>query len=645
MPPSLHPAEGEGPSSPAPDLSVLVPSLHRPDSVARLLASLRAQSLSPERFELVIVDARAHASTSERFAVTMLRPEHAGRSAARQRALEQARGRWCLFLDDDALPASDLLEKHLAVHAERERARLEPVAVLGSSHFSPRAIAASPFVELLDRSDLLVEFSTLKHGELHDGHAFSTCNLSVETRLVREAGGFDAQRFPGALAEVDLGLRLEARGVRVLHRLGLVAERERVWERAAFFEHALERGAALARLHARHGATRGLGLKDGETAATALAPAFLRRIQATCENLHPALAKVDLVLARVEDEQRGRALAPELVRQLAGAVTRVRGFHESRGLLRELTGHDPLPFLEHGPRTGRLTSIIVVSFDALASTRECIEALRRHAESEHPHEIVVVDNGSRDGSREWLAAQDDLVLIANTENVGAPRARNQALARARGELVVFLDNDVVVTPHWLARLLFHADVDPRAACIGPVCDRAAHGQQIEYGVADLQLDFFADRRAREHARQFRLGSLLSSFCLLVRRELLTEADGIGGFDERFSPWGFEDDDFTLRAALLGGHNRVALDVFVRHKAYGSARKSAAHTQLLTRNWQRFAQKWQLPQGAAHGDYRALEPLFLHPPERARLLVPLDTSASTESEPAKSPLVGVSPCAT
>ncbi len=652
MPPPLHPAEGEGPSSPAPDLSVLVPSFQRPESVARLLERLRAQTLDPARFEVVIVDDGSETplrasigSASERFALTLLRQERAGPTAARNLALERCRGRWCLFLDDDALPASELLEQHLALHAQRERAQLAPVAVLGSSHFSARAVAASAFVELLDRSDLLFEFSALRHGELHDGHAFSSCNLSVETQLVRAAGGFDALRFPDVLADVDLGLRLEARGVRVLHRSDLVAERDHVWERAEFFEHARERGVALARLYAKHGATRGLRLNPGEAAGGKLDGAFLRRLQATCESLHPALARIEAVLARVEDERRGKALAPELVRQLVGALERVRAFPESRGLLRELTGDDPLPILDHGPRTGRLTSVIVVSFDALASTRECIEALRRHSEAEHPIEILVVDNGSRDGSREWLAAQDDLVLVANTENAGAPRARNQALARARGEFVVFLDNDVVVTPRWLSRLLFHADVDPRAACIGPVCDRAAHGQQIEYGVDDSELDAFAERRAREHARQFRHGSLLSSFCLLVRRELVDPGSGVGGFDERFSPWGFEDDDFTLRAALAGGHNRVALDVFVRHRAYGSTRKSVAHTQLLARNWQRFAEKWQLPQGAAHGDYRALEPLFLHPPERARLLVPLDTSASTESEPAKAPLVGASPCAT
>jgi GT2 family glycosyltransferase len=79
-----------------------------------------------------------------------------------------------------------------------------------------------------------------------------------------------------------------------------------------------------------------------------------------------------------------------------------------------------------------------------------------------------------------------------------------------------------------------------------------------------------------------------------------------GFDTRFSPWGFEDDDFTLRAVRLGMHNRVAEDVFVRHVAYSSGARAARHEQLLDENWRKFADKWSLPRGARRGDYAGLE---------------------------------------
>ncbi len=170
---------------------------------------------------------------------------------------------------------------------------------------------------------------------------------------------------------------------------------------------------------------------------------------------------------------------------------------------------------------------------------------------------------------------------------------------------MFLDDDVVVTQHWLSQLLWHAEVDPLAACIGPRTDRAAHGQALSYagGDATARLEAFAAELHLRERHKFRHALLLSSFCLLTRRSVV---ERLGGFDTRFSPWGFEDDDFTLRATLLGMHNRVAEDVFVRHVAYSSGERAARHEQLLDENWRRFADKWSLPGSARRGDYAGLE---------------------------------------
>jgi GT2 family glycosyltransferase len=117
------------------------------------------------------------------------------------------------------------------------------------------------------------------------------------------------------------------------------------------------------------------------------------------------------------------------------------------------------------------------------------------------------------------------------------------------------------------------------------------------------LERFSAERAIAHRRKFRFQTLMTSFCMLVRRAVVDE---IGGFDERFSPWGFEDDDFSMRAALAGFRNRVALDVFVRHDHYGGA-KLKKHEELLARNWSRFAQKWCGDGTLPYGDYPALQP--------------------------------------
>jgi GT2 family glycosyltransferase len=167
-------------------------------------------------------------------------------------------------------------------------------------------------------------------------------------------------------------------------------------------------------------------------------------------------------------------------------------------------------------------------------------------------------------------------------------------------------------------LLYHAQIDARAGCVGPLSDRAAHEQQIPYAAGEEpeQLAGFAEAHYTAHARQFRFAGLLSSFLMLVPRTLI---DGIGGFDERFSPWGFEDDDFTLRAALFAGHNRVALDVFVRHLGYGGA-KAARHEALLEENWKRFRDKWGFDRNARRGDYSGLSRLFQRSWSSTELLV-------------------------
>jgi GT2 family glycosyltransferase len=232
--------------------------------------------------------------------------------------------------------------------------------------------------------------------------------------------------------------------------------------------------------------------------------------------------------------------------------------------------------------------------------------------------MLFVDNGSDDGSTAFLRGQPDVDLIENAENLGAPHARNQALQRARGEWIVFLDNDVTVYPGWLRRLRYHAEVDPAVGCVLPVADRAAHGQQVDAPAKEDALAAFAARRTIEADRRATYKKIFSSLCVLLRREVI---ESIGGFDERFSPWGFEDDDFSLRVHLAGYRARLAQDVFVHHAPYRGA-KSDRHRVLLERNWRRFAAKWGGSDDACYGSYDFLEPVMARRWPAEALRVPL-----------------------
>jgi len=119
-----------------------------------------------------------------------------------------------------------------------------------------------------------------------------------------------------------------------------------------------------------------------------------------------------------------------------------------------------------------LASIIVPCWNQLEFTRQCIAALVRH--TREPWELVVVNNGSTDGTKDYLTGVQDaapvpVTVIANATNRGFPAAINQGLQLARGEYLVLLNNDVVVTDAWLDQLiaLANARTDFTAACASP----------------------------------------------------------------------------------------------------------------------------------------------------------------------------------
>lgn len=602
-----------------PELSVVIPTYGRAETIARLLANLDRQTLAPERFEVIVVDDGSPQPieldpAAYRFSLTLLRQTNAGPGAARNRAVAAARAPLCLILNDDAVPAPELLAGHLAAHASAP----PKTAILGTFQFTAAA-RKSPFTQVLAASGLLFDFPNLRHGRTHVWTFFWTCNLSLPTAVLREIG-FD-ERFREAIVEdVELGYRLAQQGWSVLHREDLTAEHDHVLTPDGYLARQARLGVNLARMSRIHNDPTVLWFPAG----TSIGPRVFEAMQAHVESFHPALLRLRANLAALEEHYAGQSVPAGLRMQVEKALSALGLVQVYRGVLMELEGYDPFPALEDGAPQGELVSLIVVTRDAREKAAACLASLREHAEPEHPTELIVVDNGSRDGTREWLAAQPDVHLIANDDNAGAPRARNQALAVARGRWIVFLDDDVVVTPHWLARLLRHAAVDGKSGCVGPVADRAAHNQQIPYDGGDDPQRLAAFAEARYRAKPFAgvRRSMLASFCLLVRREVIEQ---IGGFDERFSPWGFEDDDFTVRAALAGFRNRLAQDVFVRHVDYGGA-KLKRHEELLARNWSRFADKWAGNPDLQHGDYAAIESAIAGVHSREALYVPLESPA-------------------
>ena len=241
-----------------------------------------------------------------------------------------------------------------------------------------------------------------------------------------------------------------------------------------------------------------------------------------------------------------------------------------------------------GRSRGGVTSIVLVTFNQLDYTRLCIESILAHTTT--PFELVCVDNGSTDGTADYFQTLAGARVIANADNRGFPAAANQGIRAARGEQILLLNNDTIVTPGWLDRMLSAFDQDPQIGLVGP-CSNYCSGPQeiaVPYEKVD-QIIPFAQDWARVNARQVFDLDRLVGFCLLFRREVI---DRIGFLDERFGIGNFEDDDFCRRAIAAGFRTVVAADTFVHHFGSRTFLGSGVDLgQLLEENERKYEAKW------------------------------------------------------
>jgi GT2 family glycosyltransferase/Flp pilus assembly protein TadD len=327
------------------------------------------------------------------------------------------------------------------------------------------------------------------------------------------------------------------------------------------------------------------------------------------------------------DRQAARALFQTL--EDAGFTSaKQRLARERRLLSRAAPGLVPLEdWAVRTPLVGdELVSIIILCCNQLDYTKQCVESVVKY--SRRPYELVMVNNGYSDLTAGYLDTLKELQgseriqVIHNRENLGFARGCNQALGRARGDYVVFLNNDTIVTSQWLNGLIRGVLTDwPRIGLAGPMSNYAPPPQQAQAAYQNIaDLPAFAERWWKEHAGQAMLVDRLTGFCLLARRDVL---NAIGDFDERFGTGFFEDDDLCVRAREAGFSLILARDIYIHH--YGSKTFSGLGIDApaqLDRNLEMFRDKWG-PQKTA--GYRKIELGRKEPATREPPRNPIDLS--------------------
>ncbi|MGH9365372.1 MAG: glycosyltransferase family 2 protein, partial [Thermoanaerobaculia bacterium] len=239
-------------------------------------------------------------------------------------------------------------------------------------------------------------------------------------------------------------------------------------------------------------------------------------------------------------------------------------------------------------------SIVVVTFNNLDLNRLCLESL--YERTEWPNfEVVVVDNGSTDGTAPYLSEArqrfPNLRLILNETNRGFAAANNAGLQTATGDYFVLLNNDTVLARGWLSALIRHLHVNPNIGLIGPATNAIGNEAMISVEYNRIEdMPAWAAGYLREHDGELFEIRMLGMFCVAMRR---TTFERVGPLDERFGIGMFEDDDYAHRLRNAGYRIVCTRDSFVHHWMRASFRKmpKKEYRELFARNQTLFEQKW------------------------------------------------------
>lgn len=236
------------------------------------------------------------------------------------------------------------------------------------------------------------------------------------------------------------------------------------------------------------------------------------------------------------------------------------------------------------------TTIIMPVFNGLEYTKEAVGSIR--ANTECPYKIIVVDNGSTDGTAEWVGSCPDVLYIRRGENLGFPTAVNLGMECVDTPFFCIVNNDIVVTPGWLCDMAKVAAGDSKIGIVGPMTNEISGPQKdsaARYGSPGELLSYVENRRAAIKPRIHEFPRIVF-FCTLIKSELLEK---VGLLDEVFGLGTYEDDDYCLRSLKAGYKNVIDRHVFIHHYCSSTLKKMGDdYRKLMERNALIFRRKWE-----------------------------------------------------
>jgi GT2 family glycosyltransferase/ADP-heptose:LPS heptosyltransferase/lipoprotein NlpI len=554
-----------------PKVSLIIPVFNRIDYTKQCLNALE-RNTQRHVYEVIIVDNASTDGTAEYLARlegnqrVIANEKNLGFAKACNQGARAASGEYIIFLNNDTEPQAGWLDP-LIQTAEAD----DLVSAVGSKLLYPDGtIQHGGVVIIEDRKsgDPLIAQNNHVHkpsGAPVANVPFAYQALTAACLLVRrtafeKAGGFDEGYWNG-YEDVDLCFTLQSQGGMLVYQPGSIVIHHESQSGPERFNKALHN---IARLHAKW-----LGK---------ITPDAIRETDGSVRNTQAGIPRP--YLAPVSSGQPPAATA-EAVRQ-------------------------------------KIASIVILTFNGLKYTKECVESIRKN--TPEPHEIIFVDNGSTDGTVKWLRqmvkGNPRYHLIENKKNLGFSKGCNQGLTASSGEYLLLLNNDVVVTKGWLSGMLECLKSDPDFGIIGPMTNNISGNQKVDgvlYATMTGMEDFAEAFREKYRHRRI-LSRRIVGFCMLFRHALVEK---IGLLDEMFGSGNFEDDDYCLRAVLAGYRNIIAGDVFIHHHGSRSfIGNKIDYSASLSGNKKLFNKKWS---GISASSLLGMKMIVMNTVERAREL--------------------------
>lgn len=252
-----------------------------------------------------------------------------------------------------------------------------------------------------------------------------------------------------------------------------------------------------------------------------------------------------------------------------------------------------MKLMDSGKVQVKKTAFVILSYNNTYLMQRCVESIYTNCNPDS-YQLIIFDNGSTDGVADWLTKfgeeHDEAYIVLSEENLGFSGGCNEGFKYVQDDYdVFFLNNDVRVAANalfWLRMALYESE---EIGGVGAIQNyfRNSREENVEFSVIEQYMEYGAKKNVPAE-NPYEEQSKLCGFAMLFKRKAY---DATTGFDERFNPGYFEDDDISLQIRTAGYKLVMCHNSFIYHAGTQSFRERKdvqelflAHREILIEKW-------------------------------------------------------------